>query len=103
MPRSARARPRDLAPAWPDGPSTSPEGEVARRFAENLRRQIAARPIRAVARDSGVNHSTLLGILDGQKWPDLETIAKIEEGTGADLWPGRVRAVGNVEARGQEE
>jgi hypothetical protein len=43
-----------------------------------------------------------LGILDGQKWPDLETIAKIEEGTGADLWPGRVTADSDDEARGGE-
>jgi lambda repressor-like predicted transcriptional regulator len=90
MPRRARATPRELAPAWPDGPANSVEGEVARRFAENLRAVIGTRAVRAVARDAGVNHSTLLGILDGQKWPDLETIAKIEEGTGTDLWPGRL-------------
>jgi hypothetical protein len=49
-----------------------------------------------------VHHATLLGILEGQKWPDLETIAKIEEGTGADLWPGRVNRGKGSEARGEE-
>lgn len=90
MPRRARAKPRELAVAWPDGPAESVEGEVARRFAVNLRKHIGERALRAVARDCGLSHSTLIAILEGEKWVDLETIAKVEAGVGADVWPGRI-------------
>jgi hypothetical protein len=91
MPRSARAKPRDLVPTWPEGPATDPVAEVARRFALKLREAIGADSVRAVAARADLHHSTLLSILDGRTWPDLETIAKIERGLGADLWPGRVK------------
>jgi lambda repressor-like predicted transcriptional regulator len=89
MPRSTRAKPRDLVPEWPDGPSADPIAEVARRFAVNLKK--VGGSARSIARASGVHQSTVLGILDGVKWPDLETIAKIELGVQTDLWPGRVK------------
>jgi DNA invertase Pin-like site-specific DNA recombinase len=87
MPRPTRARPRDLVPGWPDGPSADPIAEVARRFAANLRTVEGS--ARAIARASGIHQSTVIGILDGAKWPDLETIAKLEQGLQKDLWPGR--------------
>jgi hypothetical protein len=87
MPRSVRLKPRELVPAWPDGPATDPIGEVARLFADNLRRAIGPRSIRSVADTCGMNHATLIGILDGRAWPDMETIAKLERGLAAPLWP----------------
>lgn len=89
MARSARARPQELTDSWPDKPSPDPVGEVARLFVMNLRREIGKRSIRAAAEACGLNHATLLGILEGRTWPDLETIAKLERGLTADLWPGR--------------
>jgi hypothetical protein len=64
-------------------------GEVARQFTLNLREAIGTQSIRGAAAAADVNHSTLLGILEGRTWPDLETIAKIEHGLSADVWPGR--------------
>lgn len=90
MPREVRPKPRDLTSSWPDTQADTGVGEVARRFALNLVAAIGNQSVRAAARDIGLNHVTLLGILDGRTWPDLETIAKIERGLKADLWPGRV-------------
>ncbi|WP_123356699.1 helix-turn-helix transcriptional regulator [Frigoribacterium sp. PhB160] len=88
MGRTARAKPAALAPSpWPDVHSDDPIGEVARRFAQNLRQAVGSRSIRSVAEASGVTHTTLLSVLAGQVWPDLETIAKLERGLGVGLWP----------------
>lgn len=91
MPRTARAKPRELAAGWPDVPAVDLVAEIARRFAVNLREAIGTSSVRSVAASLGLNHSTLLGIMDGQTWPDLETIAKIELGLNRDIWPGRPR------------
>ncbi|MEX1080160.1 MAG: helix-turn-helix transcriptional regulator [Homoserinimonas sp.] len=93
MARMARKTPAELAPKpWPSSPSDDHAGEVARQFTLNLRDAIGTKSIRAAAEAAGVNHSTLLGIMEGRTWPDLETIAKIEHGLQADLWPGRLGA-----------
>jgi hypothetical protein len=89
MPRNARLKPNELVPTWPDGPAADPIGEVARVFADNLRRTIGGRSLRSVAELCGMNHATLIGILDGRAWPDMETIAKLERGLAVSLWPGQ--------------
>jgi hypothetical protein len=91
MSRKPRATPRELVPGWPNKPASDVSAETARRFAVNLRAAIGDESVRSVAKKAGVNHSTLLGILEGRTWPDLETISKIERGVNHDLWPGRVR------------
>lgn len=90
MSRPVRLLPKDLAARWPDLPGDDPFGEVARRFAENLRMAIGNRTLRAVAEEAGLNHTTILAILEGRTWPDLQTLAKLEHGTSVDLWPGRL-------------
>ena len=90
MSRPSRSQPRERAPGWPDVPAVEPVAEVARRFAENVREAIGDRSIRAAARAAGVDHATIIAVLQGRVWPDLETIAKLELGFGRDLWPGRV-------------
>jgi transcriptional regulator with XRE-family HTH domain len=55
----------------------------------NVEREIGTRSIRSVAEVTGVDHTTLLGLLRGRSWPDLVTIARLEQGLAADLWPGR--------------
>ena len=89
MPRPQRAKPRELVAGWPDAPSTDPTGEVARQFTLRLREVIGSRSVRDAAKATDTNHATLLRILEGNAWPDMETIAKLERGLGADLWPGR--------------
>jgi hypothetical protein len=94
MSRPVRAKPRDLAPNWPDGPSLDPIAEVARVFAWNIREVIAGRSARAVAAEAEINHVTLLAILDGRVWPDLATVAKLEHHLAVDAWPGRFPSAG---------
>lgn len=71
-------------------PAADPTAEVARRLAENLRIAIGERSVRSIARDTDVDHATISAILRGRTWPDLYTIAKLERGLGADLWPGQI-------------
>ena len=91
MSRPARPAPRDLVDEWPELASTDPLGEIARRFAVNMQAAIGDRSVRAAARDVGVDHSTILSVLNGRSWPDLATIARLEVGFGVDLWPGRLK------------
>ena len=93
MPRSTRLKPNELVAPWPDGPAENPIGEVARRFAMNLRRAIGEQSIRSAAEACGMNHATLIGILDGRAWPDMETIAKLERGLARPATPARVHSV----------
>lgn len=87
---TTRAKPVALAPSpWPDVPSDDPVGEVARKFAINVRDAIGNRSLRSVAEASGLTHVTLLNILGGKVWPDLSTIARLENGLGVQLWPKR--------------
>lgn len=88
MARPFRARPCDLTPSWPDAQSDSNVGEVARLFALNLRSAIGDRSLRTAAVACDLSHVTVASILAGRNWPDLETIAKLEEGLGTRLWPG---------------
>jgi hypothetical protein len=83
--------PRDRVPDWPNVPAVDPVDEVARRFAENVRKAIGDRSLREAGELVGVDFSTLGKIVRGTTWPDLETIAKLEVGFGVDLWPGRVK------------
>lgn len=76
-------------PPWPETPSTDPVAEVARRFARNVRAEMRGRSLREVAADAGIGHVTLQRVLTGQVWPDLATIARLETGLDAELWPRR--------------
>jgi DNA-binding phage protein len=88
MGRPARALPVELAPSpWPEVPSADAFGEIARQFVLNLRDAMAGRSLRAVAAEAGLGHVTLQRVLAGQAWPDLQTIARLEVGLDAALWP----------------
>jgi len=85
-----RALPVELADApWPNVASADAFGEVARRFVLNVREAMAGRSLRSVAADAGIGHVTLQRVLAGQAWPDLQTIARLEAGLNAELWPRR--------------
>lgn len=45
-----------------------------------------ATSLRDFARKVGLNHATLIGILQGRTYPDAETIALLEVGTQRPLW-----------------
>lgn len=42
--------------------------------------------MRSVAADAGMDHNTLLAILAGRTWGDMETISKLEHSLGVMLW-----------------
>lgn len=90
VPRPRREPPRAFTESWPGEPCTDPVAEVARRFAVGLTEALGGRSLRSVRDVTGVEHTTLSGILSGQTWPDLATIARLERGLAADLWPGRI-------------
>lgn len=90
MGRPARKLPVELAgDPWPEVPSDDALGEVARQFVLNLRAAMAGRSIRSVAAQAGLGNVTLLSVLAGRSWPDLATIARLEAGLDAELWPRR--------------
>ena len=90
MARTVRKKPVELAPTpWPDIECPNAAGEAARQFTRNLRTAIGGASLRSAAASADINHATLMKILAGETWPDLETIAKLESGLKADLWPGR--------------
>ncbi|WP_139199326.1 helix-turn-helix transcriptional regulator [Curtobacterium sp. MCBA15_013] len=90
MGRPMRALPVELAGTpWPEVPSPDQFGEIARQFVLNVRDAMAGRSLRSVAADAGIGHVTLQRVLAGQAWPDLATIARLEVGLDAALWPRR--------------
>jgi lambda repressor-like predicted transcriptional regulator len=60
----------------------------ARLFALRVASLMDERSLRDVARLAGLSHSTLHAVLGGDRWPDMVTIAKLEDAFDAELWPG---------------
>ena len=89
MPRPARPPPSAHSPDWPDVACDDTTAEVARLLALRLREALAGRSQRSVGALTGVDYTTIGDVLAGRVWADLATIAKLERGLGADLWPGR--------------
>lgn len=69
-------------------------GPVVARYAQELARNLYAalegRSLREAGRAAELDHTTLSAILAGERWPDLVTIAKLEQGLGVRLWPDLV-------------
>ena len=89
VPRPTRPAPRTHSPAWPDAPCGDPVAETVRLLSVRLRAAIGGRALRAVGASTGVDHTVVLDILNGNAWPDVATLARLEHGLGVDLWPGR--------------
>lgn len=87
MSKPSRESPAVLAPGWPDVPVAIPEVEKARRLTLNLRAAIGGRSIRSVARGADLDEATLRRVLAGTVWPDLLTIARLEQTLAVDLYP----------------
>ncbi len=60
----------------------------AQAFATAVEAAVGERSLRDVARQAEISHTTLLAVLGGHRWPDMVTIAKLEEAFARDLWPG---------------
>ncbi len=60
----------------------------AQAFATAVEAAVGDRSLRDVGRQAGISHTTLLAVLHGERWPDMITIAKLEEAFQVSLWPG---------------
>ncbi|WP_425834058.1 helix-turn-helix domain-containing protein [Streptomyces fractus] len=94
----ARARPpRQLTrdpEAWPEQVSGDTAAEAVRQIALALAAALYERglSLRAVAAGSGVNRQAIADLLAGRSWPDVATVARLADFTGACLWPPRTTA-----------
>ena len=74
---------------WPDGPLKSnapPEAHLAAALAIRLREALGTRPLEPFAGRCGISSQTIRNALQGNAWPDLRTIARLEVALGKRLW-----------------
>ncbi|MCQ3805297.1 MAG: helix-turn-helix domain-containing protein [Acidimicrobiia bacterium] len=74
---------------FPEGPyrkGTPSEVFLAAGLALRLKKEIEKDSIRYVAKMAKLSPQTLVNILHGKSWPDLLTIARLEESLGRRLW-----------------
>ncbi len=91
VPRPTRPAPNSHCARWPNNSCDEPVAETARLLAVRLRSALGERSLRAAKALTGVDHSTISDILAGRVWTDIATLARLEAGLDADLWPGRLR------------
>ena len=94
VPRRSQAyrSPRDWLQEgeWPEG-TFNPEAPTAVAYAVEISRRLEER-LRGVskvdlAREAGLERTTIYDVLSGRTWPDAITLAKLEEALGVRLWP----------------
>jgi hypothetical protein len=87
---AAEGRPREgVSPGdWPDGPLCDDD---AIRYVQLVARAIVAHlrgeSLRSSSRAAGVSAMTVTGIRDGDRYPDLRTLARLERAAGTGLLP----------------
>ncbi|MGA4841383.1 helix-turn-helix domain-containing protein [Streptomyces sp. G45] len=87
-----RTPPRELADdpeAWPHARLSDPGGAVVQLIARALEGALAAqkRSLRQVAAGSGVNRQAIADLLAGRCWPDIATVARLENFLAVPLYP----------------
>jgi transcriptional regulator with XRE-family HTH domain len=89
----ARSRPpRELAhdpKAWPDAEITDPAAAVVQHIAratQNALGQLGL-SLRQAADNSGVNRQVIANLVAGRTWPDVATIARLENFLAMPLYP----------------
>lgn len=90
MVRSARYTPREhlISGEWPTGRFDDTAAEAVAGFVARLREAMGGRSLREVEALTDVSYSGLSKVLNGDVWPDAQTIARLEEGLEASLWVG---------------
>ncbi len=84
-----RRLPRDVYPSleWPHiAPDAPPELVVVAGAARVLATEVKTRSLRSLASASGVSPSTISRIVNGQTWPNVREIARLEAVMGQTLW-----------------
>ncbi len=77
---------------WPAGPFTADApvyALVAAAIASNYRDHVGDRSLRSVAREAGIDATSLGRTLAGETVPDVHTLAVLEDALAAELWPRR--------------
>lgn len=100
MARPSRKSPRAhvVSGDWPSAQlDGDPAAEAAQEFVVRLAAAAGEASLRRVEAATGVDHDTVARILRGDTWPDMATVAHLEHGLGADLWPGRMNPDDGVE------
>ena len=75
---------------WPDGPfaADAPPYALGHRGRRPARyRAAGGRSLRSVAREAGIDATSLGRTLAGETVPDVHTVAVLEDALGAALWP----------------
>jgi DNA-binding phage protein len=73
---------------WPHGELGGPvAAKYVQAIARRLTRAIGDRSLRQVADDADLQHRTVRSLLSGESWPDVITVAKLEQSLGVRLWP----------------
>jgi hypothetical protein len=85
--RPRRDPPNTSTEDWENTPCDDPVAEVIRQVAVNLRAEIGGRSLRSVAKETGVPHAVISTLLSGSGWLEAATIARLEIGMNATLWP----------------
>lgn len=95
MARPQVPAPRQLYPDWPQVPVRDPKHEKVRVTVLAARKPIEERysSAREAARELEMNHAVLNAALIGSFWPSAITVARMELGLGADLWPSNGRSL----------
>lgn len=75
--------------SWPQASFSHPAGEAAQQVALRLRAGMQGGSVRQLARDADLQHTTVLALLRGRRWPDFVTLVKLEDALGVTLWPTR--------------
>jgi len=75
--------------SFPEGPfrrGTPREVYLASALAQRLNKKIGDESIRYIAKKADLSPQTILNILNGKTWPDLRTIARLENAVNGRLW-----------------
>ncbi|MDE0132244.1 MAG: helix-turn-helix transcriptional regulator [bacterium] len=83
---------------FPDGDlreNAPPEVYLAAGVANRLKTKIGKESIRYIAKQAGLSPQTIINILNGTTWPDLRTIAKLENALNTRLWGYEHRKIRN--------
>ena len=79
---------------WPEGPleADAPrEARLAQGIASKLEQRGARGEVNKIAQRCGLTRQTIYNVLDGNTWPDLVTIARLEVHFGVRLWGNQHR------------
>lgn len=72
---------------WPEAELSEPVAVYAQDVARRLKAAVAETGYRSVGRAAGLDHTTVMSVVRGERWPDLITIAKLELALDLRLWP----------------